>query len=243
MSIVHGRRELPNRLLSQLNGKEFAPLISRLEDVALGMKQALHEPGDTIRYVYFPGGAVVSLVVVMGDGAIVETAVVGYEGMVGTPILFGATSAHHRAFCQIAGPAKRLPAGILLRQMERSRKLRRLLNRYAQGLMNQFAQGVACNRLHSVEQRCARWLLATHDRVGADSFRLTQEFLAAMLGVRRASVTEVAGRLQQAGLIRYNHGNMTLLDRKGLESAACECYGAIAGEFERLIGVGARTGN
>lgn len=242
MSASEGRQELPNRLLSELRSKQFHPLTSRLQEVTLGMKQVLYEPDQAIKYVYFPAGAVVSLVTVMRDGTPVETAMIGYEGMVGTPVVLGRTSTHVRAFCQIPGPAKRLPTEVLAGEIERSPALRRMLNGYLQSLIIQLTQGVACNRLHSVEQRCATWLLATHDRVRADSFPLTQEFLAGMLGVRRASVTEVAGRLQKAGFLRYNHGKVTLLDRKGLEAAACECYAVIAREFERPFGADAPAG-
>lgn len=230
-----GARELHNRLLGTFDGKELQTWRGRLERVSLATKQVLYEPNSPIDYVYFPTGAMASLVAVMQDGTAVETAAVGHEGMVGAPLVLGATSTPLKAFCQVPGPAERLPAEVLMRLVDRSPRLRRLLNRYVQVLMVQLAQGVACNRLHSVEQRCPRWLLATRDRVATDSFPLTQEFMAEMLGVRRAGVTEVAGRLQKAGLIRYNHGRVTLLDRDRLRSAACECYSVIAEQFEQLF--------
>jgi CRP-like cAMP-binding protein len=228
-------REPFNRLLSRLQGEDFHPLMSRLEDVTLKVKQVVHEPDERIRHVYFPTNALISLVAVMRDGGSVETGMVGYEGMVGIPLTLGATEAHTRAFCQIPGAAKRLPAAFFVERVERLPELRHLLHGYVRCRMVQLTQGVACNSLHSVEQRCARWLLATRDRVPGDSFPLTQEFWANMLAVRRASVTEVAGKLQKAGLISYQHGKVTIRDRKRLEAAACECYRVIADEFDRLF--------
>jgi CRP-like cAMP-binding protein len=236
-------RELSNRLLSQLGSNGFRNLTSRLEDLTLRSRQVLYEPNEPPEYVYFPAGAVVSLVTVMRDGTAVETATIGYEGMVGVVAVLGVGNMYERAFCQIPGPAKRLPRPILAREVDRSPVLRRLLSRYMQGLIVQFTQGVACNRLHSVEQRCARWLLTTHDSVGTDSFPLTQEFLAGMLGVRRATVSVVAGRLQKAGLITYHHGTVTIRDRGGLKARACECCDVIETEFERIFATRAPATN
>ena len=240
MSVADSPRELPNRLLARVGKQEFSGLAAHLEDVTLRQKQVLYEPGQPIEYVYFPAGGVVSLLTVMRDGTGIETATVGNEGMVGTPVVLGAESTHNKAICQIPGNAKRMPAKALAEVIEHAPPLRRLLGRYVQGQTIQFTQGVACNALHSVEQRCAKWLLMSHDRVEGDWFPLTQQFLAQMLAVRRASVTKSAGKLQKAGVIAYSHGKVTVLDRKGLEAAACECYGVIVREFERLFGADRR---
>ncbi len=237
MCAAKNLQNLPNRLLARLTKREHTLLSPHLEDVKVAHKQVLYEPDVPIEHVYFPAaGCVASIVTVMRDGTAVETATVGNEGMVGTSIVLGASSMHDKAFCQVAGNALRIKAETLSKEMKRLPTLRRLLNLYMQGLVVQFTQGVACNRLHTVEQRCARWILMMHDRVGSDSFRFTHEFLATMLAVRRPGVSEVAGKLQQAGFIKYVHGNITITDRKGLESASCECYAAIASEFKRLFG-------
>ena len=170
------------------------------------------------------------------DGASVEMATVGLEGMVGLPVFLGTDTMPSRAFGQVAGDSLRITTAAFTAEVKRNGPLVRVLNRYTQALFNQVAQTTACNRVHLVEQRCARWLLQTHDRVGSDRFSLTQEFLAQMLGVRRTGVSAAAGLLQKAGLIRYARGRITVLDRPGLESAACECYRVIKREFDRLIG-------
>lgn len=231
-----GLRQPPNRLLAKANRDDARGLALHLEDVTLGHKEVLYEPDQPIDHVYFPSGSVVSLVTVMRDGQGVETGVIGYEGMVGTPIVMGVGSMHNRAICQVPGPAKCMPAAALMEQIEQTPRLRLLMTRYIQAQTIQFTQGLACNRMHTVDQRCARWLLMTHDRVAGDSFPMTQEFLSEMLAVRRASVTEAAYALQKAGIITYHQRTVTVLDRAGLEAAACECYGVIVTEFQRLLG-------
>jgi CRP-like cAMP-binding protein len=186
--------------------------------------------------VYFPTNCVISLVTYLKDGTSVEMATIGLEGMVGLPVFLGSDTMPSRAFGQVAGDSLRITAAAFTAEIERNGPLVRVLNLYTQALFNQVAQTTACNRVHLVQQRCARWLLQTHDRVGSDHFFLTQEFLAQMLGVRRSGVSAAAGLLQKAGLIRYARGWMTVLDRPGLESAACECYGVIKKEFDRLFG-------
>jgi CRP-like cAMP-binding protein len=171
----------------------------------------------------------------MKDGEAIEAATVGNEAMIGVPLLLGTTQMPMRAIAQIPGDALRMKAYVFQREVSWGCQLHTLLLRYTQTLMNQFAQTSACNRLHSVEQRCCRWLLMTRDRIQSDKFPLTHEFLSLMLGVRRASVSEVAATLQKAGLIRYHRGKVTILDSERLEAGSCECYGAIKQEIERLL--------
>lgn len=180
-------------------------------------------------HVHFPTGCVISLVTYLEDGPPVEIATVGLEGMVGLPVFLGSDTMPSRAFGQVPGDSLRVTAAAFRAEVERNGPLVRVLNRYTQALLNQVAQTTACNRVHIVEQRCARSLLQTQDRVGSDQF-------AQMLGVRRSGVSAAAGMLQKAGLIRYARGHVTVLDRSGLESAACECYRVIKREFDRLLG-------
>jgi CRP-like cAMP-binding protein len=209
-----------------------------LERGTIAIKQVVYEANGPITHVYFPTGSVISLVTFMAEGAPVEMATVGREGMVGLPIFLGAGTIPSTAFGQIPGDSLRMETGAFTEKVRRNSRLVRLLNLYTQALFNQVAQSSACNRVHSIEQRCARWLLQTHDRVGKEDFPLTQEFLAQMLGVRRARVNVGAGMLQDAGFIRYIRGRIEILDRAGLEAASCACYGIIKREFERLLGMG-----
>ena len=224
-----------NRLLAILPSDVRDRLRQHLELVALDFRQRLYKPNEPIQHVYFPIRGVCSLVITMEDGTIVELATVGNEGMVGLPVFLGAGTIPGEAFAQIPGQSMRLPAEVLRQETRDGGALHELLHRYTQGLLNEIAQSAACNRAHSIEQRCARWLLMTHDRMGADQFFLTQEFLGQMLGVRRASVGAVAGTLQQAGIIRYSRGNITVIDRPGLERVACACYRIVREEFDRLL--------
>jgi CRP-like cAMP-binding protein len=225
-----------NRLLAALPAKDFKRLEPRLERVPLEFKQPLYNSGEPIRHVYFPTSGVASLVNIMSGGQQVEIAVVGREGMVGLPVFLEAGEIPGRAFCQVPGDAMRMGAEPFQEEAKRGGKLTNLLLRYTQALFNQVAQSAACNRAHSVDERCARWLLQTQDRVGQDQFPVTQEFMAQMLGVRRATVNVAAGILQKAGFITYTRGWITVLDRPGLESASCECYAIIKAEFDRLLG-------
>jgi CRP-like cAMP-binding protein len=227
-----------NRLLAALPAKDLKRLKPKLERVTLEFKQSLYEPGEPIRNVYFPTSGVASLVTVMNGDQPVEIATVGHEGMVGLPVFLEAGETPGRAFCQIAGAALRMEAEGFKLEARRGGSLTNLLLRYTQTLFNQVAQSAACNRTHTVEERCARWLLQTQDRVGEDQFPLTQEFMAMMLGVRRATVNVAAGILQRAGFITYTRGRITVLDRPGLESASCECYLVIKAESDRLLGPG-----
>jgi CRP-like cAMP-binding protein len=192
-------------------------------------------PNEPIEYVYFPNSGIISLVNLTEDGGTVEAATVGNEGMVGLPLLLGTDRMIGQAITQIVGDALRMKADVFKQEVTPASPLYSLLLRYTQALMNLISQSVACNCLHSVEDRCCRWLLLCQDRVESDEFPLTQEFLAQMLGVRRASVSVVAATLQKAGLIRYRRGKITILDRLGLEAASCECYQIVKQELDRLL--------
>jgi CRP-like cAMP-binding protein len=225
-----------NRLLAVLPREEYGRLLPKLEKVFLALKDILHEANGPITHVLFPLNGVVSLVLITEGGMAVEVGTIGNEGLVGTPVFLGADRSPTRAITQVPGEALRMEAAAFQVEMRRGGRLQALVRRYTQALMNQMAQATVCNHLHSVEQRMCRWLLMTHDRVGADQFPLTQEFLAQMLAVRRPTVTTVAGVLQKAGLISYHRGRMTVLDRKGLEAASCECYRVVKKELDRLLG-------
>ncbi|HZB00799.1 MAG TPA: Crp/Fnr family transcriptional regulator [Actinomycetota bacterium] len=193
-------------------------------------------PGDAMRSVYFPLRGVVSLMTPMEDGSAVETATVGNEGMVGIQVfLAGGAIGNAQAIGQIPGETLRIDADHFRAEIGADGKFREILFAYAQALFAQISQGVACNGIHNVQERCARWLLESHDRAGSDAFLLTQEFLGDMLGVRRASVTVAAKTLQMAGVIEYRRGRITVTDRAGLEEASCECYGVIKEEYRRLV--------
>ncbi|MBI2756529.1 MAG: Crp/Fnr family transcriptional regulator [Chloroflexi bacterium] len=209
-------------------------MLPRLQTQHLTAKQVLGMPDEPIQRVYFPRGAVISLLVPMESGASVEAATVGWEGMFGLPVYLGDGLAQDETVCQISGEAASMSVTAFRQAVADCPELQTLLQRYALALMGQMARTAGCNRAHPVEERCARWLLMTHDRVGQDEFFLTHEFLAAMLGVRRASVTLVAGQFQQAGLIRYRRGNLTIVDREGLEEASCEDYRLTHHIYERL---------
>jgi CRP-like cAMP-binding protein len=236
---VHERpRPRENHLLSRLPPAEFQRIRRELQVVRLPRKQILQRPGEPIVHVFFPINGVCSAVSIMEDGSTVEVATVGRDGLVGLSLFFDSPVASFQVYSQIPGLALRMGAELFLEEAARSEPFQWLLRRYAQARYLQTAQSAACNRLHSVEQRCARWLLMTHDRVGADRFQLTHEFFAQILGVRRASVTLAARTLQQAGAIRYVYGVITVIDRSRLESAACECFGVIAAAFKRLLEFG-----
>jgi CRP-like cAMP-binding protein len=224
-----------NRLLAALPPEERERLLPGMETVPLSVKHSLYEPDQPIEHVYFVRTGVVSLVSVMEEGALVEVATIGNEGMVGLPVFLGADTISMKAFVQIPGEAWRMGAAPFREAVRNGGRFPELLQRYTQALFLQVAQGAACNRAHSIEERCARWLLMTHDRVERDEFPLTQEFLAIMLGVRRPSVTVAAGILQKAGFIRYSRGRITVVDREGLEAATWECYGMIRREYDRLF--------
>jgi CRP-like cAMP-binding protein len=223
-----------NHLLDALPAAESQRLTRSLTPMRVHVKTVLFEPGRTIESVYFPLNGVISLVTPLEDGAIVEVATVGNEGIVGVPLVPGGSLAV-RAISQVGGWVVRMDAPTFLKEVGRDGPLRELVNDYLQALFGQISQAAACNRLHSNEERLSRWLLMSHDRVGADEFAITHEFLGQMLGSRRATVTLSAGILQAAGLIRYHRGHVTIVDRAGLESAACECYGVIKRELDGVV--------
>src|SRR5829696_6883466 len=223
-----------NRLLAALPAEERLRLGSELRLVELGIREQIHDPGDPITEIYFPVNCVISIVAAVDDDVAVEVAMVGFEGMTGLPAFLGIAASPHRCFCQVPGQALRLDTVTLRRFLAGDGALHDLLHRYTQAVLAFLAQNIACNQLHSAEERTARWLAQTHDRVDSDSFQITQEFLAQMLGVRRATVSENARTLQRAGLIRYSRGRLTILDRAGLHAAACDCYLTIRREFDKL---------
>jgi CRP-like cAMP-binding protein len=226
-----------NRLLRTLPAGEYAQLLTHLEPVEFASGLTLWQADARIHSVYFPRTCVLSLLKPLDDEPPVEAATVGREGMVGTSVALGVRATGVRAIVQVSGTAARMDADRLVDWIRTpDNALFPLLLRAAQALQEQTAQSVACNRRHGIDERCARWLLMTQDRVGEDRFALTQEFLAFMLGVRRASVTVAAGILQQAGLIRYHRGTITVVDRARLESASCECYQSIHQKYEMLLG-------
>lgn len=224
-----------NVLLRALPEEERKLIAPVLEPVPMVLRHVIQDLDHPLEYLWFPRRGVVSLVNVMEDGFAVEVATVGCEGAAGVSIVLGTERMAQRTFVQVEGEADRLSVADFRRLKGSLPCLHHMLLRYAAALITQIAQGSACNRLHPIEARCARWLLMTHDRVEGDSFELTHEFLAQMLGVTRPSVTIAAGILQKAGLIHYVRGTMNILDRPGLEAVACECYAIVAGEFARLL--------
>ena len=232
-------REIPyknNRLLAALSAPDLPGLSAHFELFSLDVRQSIYEPNRPLKYVHFPLHGVISLVTIMRNGTEVEAATIGCEGFVGVPILLGAKTSADRAYCQVPGHSIRLKADVLRKEVEQNGPLRDILQRYTQAMIAQIAQGAACNAVHPLSRRFARWLLQTHDRVGDNRFPLTQEFLSGMLGVRRAGVSEAASRLSKAGLIRYQRGIVQILDRAGLEHASCECYRATQKAFDRFLG-------
>ena len=225
-----------NRILAALPTATLARLSPHLETITLSPRQELIKPREPVRDVIFPLEGAISLVTELADGSPVEIATIGNEGMTGLSAFLKTGWLPYRAFVQVPGRALRLEASVFARELESDDALGDVLKRHTQALLTQVAQSVACNRMHAIEERCARWLLMTHDRVGrADVFPMTQEFLATMLGVRRATVTVAAGLLQRAGFIRYTRGKITVVDREGLEAASCECYAAVREEIDRLL--------
>jgi CRP-like cAMP-binding protein len=224
-----------NLLLAALPTADLARLAAHLERVPMLLGQMLYEPGDQLQHAYFPVTAIVSLHYVMASGASASVAGVGKEGMVGISLFMGGETTPSSAVVQTAGEAYRLERRVLKGEFERSGPMLRLLLRYTQALMAQMSQTAVCNRHHSVEQQLCRWLLVTLDRIPTGQFVITQEQVAGMLGVRRESITEVAGRLQQAGSIRSRRGHIEVVERAGLERRVCECYGVVKQEFSRLL--------
>lgn len=224
-----------NRLLGLLPAKDYRRLCRHLERVPLGYRQSLYRARRPLDFVYFIETGVGSLVNTMANGDAAEVGTIGNEGVVGLPLLLGDDRAPTSVYVQVPGTGLRMTAAQFSRELARSATMRTVMLRYAHALFNQVAQSAACNHFHTIQQRCCRWMLMTHDRMQSDEFLLTQEFLAMMLGVQRTGVSAAAGALQRAGLIRYRRGIVTILDRAGLRRQACECYGLSKREFDRLL--------
>jgi CRP-like cAMP-binding protein len=229
-----------NAILAALPDEELQRLQDQSELAEMDLRDSVYEPGGPITDVYFPLDAVFSMITVLGEQFSVEVGTVGFEGMVGLPAFLGSPSSPHAAFCQISGRALRVPVPALRDTLAGDGVLHDQLHQYTSATMVQLAQSVACNSAHDAERRAARWLLTTHDRVRRDEFPLTQDFLAQMLGVRRPTVSEIAQRLQDRGLISYTRGRMTIVDRALLENLSCECYWTVRRAFPAVEQASAR---
>jgi CRP-like cAMP-binding protein len=238
-----GSAPLANRLLGLLSRIDYERLRPHLEYTALKYRQSLYRGNTPIDFVYFIETGVGSLVNTMANGDAAEVGTIGNEGIVGLPLIFQDERSPTAVYVQVPGTSVRMAASKFRSELARSASMRRVMLHYAHAFFNQVAQSAACNQFHSLEQRCCRWLLMTHDRMGSDEFLLTQEFLAMMLGVQRTGVTAAAGSLQRAGLINYVRGIVTIRDRRGLQRRACECYRIAKREFDRLLGSGAEHRN
>ncbi len=225
-----------NRILAALPAREYEIIAKSLTHVDLHLGESLHRAGDRIDQVYFPDSGFISALTVLSDGSPLEIGLIGAEGVVGVSVILGATASYSETMCQTGGGAYRIPVAAFKDAAAHAPHLRDLLLRYVHVFHVQVAQTAACNAHHELGQRLARWLLAAHDRSGVAELSLTQDLIAVMLGVRRSTVSIAAGTLQKAGVIRYQHGRITILNRVGLEDAACECYEAVAGEYRRLFG-------
>jgi CRP-like cAMP-binding protein len=223
-----------NRLLAALSADDFDRLAPHLVTGPLVQADPIFAAGRAASHVWFPHEGVISIVAAGADGESVEIATVGREGMTGVALVLGSESMTNEAMVQVSGHGSSIVPPAFQQALDASPSLRRIMQRYVLAVITQISQNAACNQLHHIRKRCARWLLTTHDRVSGDSFVLTQEYLAMMLGVARPSVSTAAAALQDAGLIRYSRGRLTVLDRQGLEDAACECYRIIEDEFGRL---------
>ncbi|MEH1965762.1 Crp/Fnr family transcriptional regulator [Nostoc sp.] len=238
MSLNKNTLEKPaNQLLASLPANDYERLVPHLKLVPLPLRKVLYEPGEAIAQVYFPNKAVVSIITTMKDGSTVEAGLVSNEGMVGISVILGDNITTTTALVQIPDSAMQMDADILRNEFNRGTALQSVLLRYVQGMYTQIAQGSACNRLHKLERRLARWLLTVSDRLESEEFPLTQEFISQMLGVRRPGVTEAANILSEAGIITYHRGQINILNREALEKTSCECYQIIEDEYDRLLGL------
>lgn len=229
-----------NRLLAalsddELSDDELSRWLPDLEAVEAPLGEVLYESGGQLTHVYFPTTCIVSLLYVLEDGGSAEISVVGYEGVLGVSLFMGGQTTPSRGVVQSAGQLLRLRSDLMLAEFNRAGKVMQLLLRYTQALLTQMSQTAVCNRHHSLDQQLCRWLLLSLDRLHGDDLVMTQELIANMLGVRREGVTEAAGNLQDAGLIRYRRGHITVLDRPGLEQRTCECYAVVKNEYNRLL--------
>jgi len=233
MSPLHSPSQ--NHILAALPTAEFERLAPHLELVPLLLGESLYEPGGQLRHAYFPTTAIVSLLYVLESGSSAEIAGVGNEGIVGISLFMGGDTTPSSAVVQTAGHSYRLPGRLVKEEFNRAGLLHRVLLRYTQALLTQMCQTAACNRHHSIEQQLCRWLLLTLDRLPSNELVMTQELVSSALGVRREGITEAAGNLQRAGVIRYRRGHITVLERSGLEAGACECYAVVKKEVNRLL--------
>jgi CRP-like cAMP-binding protein len=224
-----------NHIIDALSADDLGQLFPDLEPVEMLLGQVIYESGSELRHVYFPTTCIISLLYVMEDGASAEIAVVGNEGVVGVSLFMGGETTPNRAVVQSAGYAYRLKGKLLKQEFNRAGNLQHLLLRYTQTLLTQMAQTAVCNRHHSLDQQLCRWLLLSLDRLESNELVMTQELIANMLGVRREGVTEAAGNLQKAGLIKYSRGHIIVTDRPGLEARSCECYEVVKKETDRLL--------
>jgi CRP-like cAMP-binding protein len=234
--VARRRDPQANRLLGLLTPRDYQRLRPHLKSIELEYRQSLYRANKPIEFIYFIESGVGSLVNTMRNGQAAEVGTIGNEGLVGLPILFGDDRAPTSVYVQVPGAGLRMKATLFKKELAQNASLRAVILLYAHAFFNQVAQSAACNHFHSLQQRCCRWLLMTHDRMQSDEFLLTQEFLAMMLGVQRTGVSAAAGALQRAGLIRYKRGNVTIIDRRGLLHRTCECYGVSKREFDRLLG-------
>lgn len=224
-----------NRILASIPSTELDHITPHLEHLPLERRMVAYDPLRPISHLYFVETGVISVVSIMKDRTAIETATIGCEGIIGLPAYLGVDAVAEQAFVQVPGDAYRLPVSVFRTLIPEMPALQQWLNRYAVCFFTLAAQCSGCNRVHTMEQRCARWLLMVHDRMRGDEFELTQDFLSQMLGVRRATVSETASQLQQAGLISYTRGKIVIVDRAGLERMACECYGIIRSTFARVL--------
>jgi CRP-like cAMP-binding protein len=228
-------RRTRNRLLAAFSPTDFAQLSNEFQSVSLAKRQILYEVGDALEFIYFIEEGFASVLTTMEDGTSSEVGMVGPEGLIGASVLLGGLVSAQQVVMQLPGTALRITAAACKAAFDGNTRIRTVLLRFIEDLLNLSSQTAGCNRLHSLEQRSARWLLMASDRIGSEMLPLTQEFIAAMLGVRRSGVSEAAGELQRAGLIRSRRGEITIIDRIGLEKTACECYGLDKQRLQRLL--------
>ena len=227
--------QFKNRLMSAFAQSDVKDLITGLNRKSVPSRHIIYAEGALIEHVYFVEEGVASVLMSMGNGSTIEVGMIGFEGMLGMPALLGADRSAHQVIMQIPGTVLEMNAADCKRIFDQSATVRAVVHRFMASYLNHGSQTAACNRLHSVEQRCARWLLMSSDRVQSDVMSITQEFLSAMLGVRRAGVTETAGQLQRSGIIEYHRGQLRIIDREALEATACECYRIDRARFENLL--------
>ena len=228
-------RPRANAILNRLSDDQLKTLLPKFKLVKLKRGDILYEPDDKIEYVYYPTSGVISLLATFEDGTTVEAGLTGNEGMMGTACVLGADTTPHQALVQISGEALRMTYGDLRAQVGQDGAFLAAMLTYTNLLFVMVAQTAACNRMHTLEQRLARWLLLTDDRVSGSELELTQDFISRMLGVRRAGVTVAANELRQRGIIEYRRGNVIVLDRKGLEQTSCECYELVKQQYDRYL--------